>query len=237
MNSNVARLETSFRTLALMGALSLAPCAWAADLKDILKQLGEGARADESSPPCTYRETTTVDELNKEGGVLGSEVRTFDVEVKGMEVTRRDLLSVKKSGQPLADLLQQPRDTKGKKAARGPLHPEAQKDYRFGLTNGPGPDQLTLSIEPLKPSMDRIRGEAVLNTHTSQLQRLRFAPSKVPLLLKSLEMRWEYGDTACGRLPVALETEGEGVAIFIETKFRSRSLLEGHARISRPRTN
>lgn len=218
------------RRLALVGALALSCTAWA-DVKDVLRKLGEVARDQENAAPCSYRETTTVDELDKYGNVKGTEVRTFDVVVKGTEVTRRELISTKATGEPLADLLQQPRDTKGKKAARSPLHPEAQADYKFELNDGPGPDQQTLTIEPLRPSMERLRGEVVVDAKTIKLQTLRFTPSKVPLLLKSLLMRFEYGDTACGRVPVALEVEGQGVDIFIETRFKTKSVLTGHARV------
>ncbi len=66
---------------------------------------------------CTYRETTTVDELGKDGGVAGSELRLFEVEVKGTEVTRRELVTVTKSGAPLADLLELPRDPRASTAS------------------------------------------------------------------------------------------------------------------------
>src|SRR4051812_30084130 len=148
--------------LALFGLLALSPDG-GSDLKGVLQKLGEDARTREEAAACSYKEATTVEELGPDGGVLGSELRSFDVEVKAGEVTRRDLVAVTKSGAPLADLLQQQRNTKGKKPARSPLHPDSQSDYRFELKDGPGPDQQTLSIEPLKPSADRVRGEAVLS--------------------------------------------------------------------------
>ena len=219
--------------VTLLASLVLGSAAHA-DLKAVLKKLGDDARTRESNAACTYRETTTVDELGKDNQVLGTEVRLFEVEVKGTEVTRRDLVSVTKSGEPLADLLEQPRDTKGKKPARSPLHPEAQADYRFELKDGPGPDEQTLTLEPVKPSTERVRGEAVVDARTLALKALRFSPSKTPLLLKSFAMRFEFADTACGRQPRVVEIQGEGIAVFIETKFRTRSVLAGHARVAPP---
>jgi hypothetical protein len=218
------------RTLIL--TLLLASTAQAGDVKAVLKKLGEDAIARENNAPCTYKETTTVEELSREkdSKVLGSEVRLFDVEVKGTEVTRRDVVSVTKSGEPLADLLEQPRDTKGKKPARSPLHPESQVDYRFELKDGPSPEEQTLTIEPIKPNTERVRGEAVVDAKTMQLKTLQFSPSKTPMLLKSFAMRFEFADTACGRQPLMVSLEGEGVAVFVETKFRSKTVLSGHAR-------
>ena len=87
-------------------------------------------------------------------------------------------------------------------------------------------------IEPLKAGGDRVRGEAIVDAK-GQLEVLRVAPSKVPLLLKSIGLRFEFADTACGRQPVVIGLEGEGIAVFIETKFRSRSVLQGHARLKK----
>jgi hypothetical protein len=220
------------RRLALAGVLLLGSLAWAdADPKRVLKVLGEEARGQENAGLCRYRETTTVEELGKEGEVIGSEVRVFEVETRGTEVTRRESVSVKPEGEPLADLLQQPRDTKGPKAARSPLHPQAQKDYRFEVKEGPEAGELTLSIDPVKPSMTRLRGQMVLDARTTKPKTLSFSPSKVPPLLKAFSSRYEYGDTACGRMPVVMENEGEGVDIFVETKFRTRSVLDNHVRV------
>src|SRR5690349_21771812 len=127
----------------LLSALLLAPVCARADLKSVLQKLGEDARARESAPPCRYREATTVDELGPDGKVLGSELRLYDVEIKGTEVLRRDRLSVTKTGEPLADLLQEPREVKAKKPARSPLHPDAQSEYRFELNEGSEPLTLT----------------------------------------------------------------------------------------------
>lgn|GEM_PF-3338277 len=218
------------KTRALL-AIALVGCSAAAapDLKAVMQKLGEDAKAREAAP-CTYREVTTVEELGKNDEVVGAEVRTFDVEVKGQEVLRREVVSVTKSGAELADLLQQQRDTKGKKPARGPLHPESQPDYAFALKPGPG-DSSTVTIEPLKPNAERMRGEAVVNSRL-ELTELRLTPSKVPLLLKSLAMRFEFVDTACGRQPSLVEIQGQGVAVFIDTRFRTKSILGGHAHVA-----
>lgn len=219
----------------MLCALLIPLSAAAADLKEVLRELGQFTEEQEQTARCTYRETTTIEELDKQDRVLGKEIRVFNVEIKGMEVVRRDIVSITPKGQPLDDLLQQPKDTKGRKAARSPLHPEAQADYRFELEEGPGEEELSVRIEPLKPSPARNRGSAVMDASSLKLKRIQLSPSKSPLLLKSLVSTSKYGETPCGWLPVELEAKGEGVAIFIETRFRSHSVLEDFKRVG-PRT-
>lgn len=215
----------------------LAVPARAADLPEVLTALGREAAGQEKTNNCQYRETTTVDELNKEGQVIGSEVRVFDVRVKGMEILQRKTVSVKASGAPLADLLQQPRDTKGRKQSRSPFHPESQKDYRFRLEEGPGEGELSLEVQPLRPSMSRPEGTMVLDAQTLKAKSFAFRPSRVPPLLKTFSSRYEYDDTACGRMPVSIENEGQGVDIFVETKFRTHSVMDRHLRDGAKRPN
>ncbi len=210
--------------------LALLLLAAAPDLKTVMQKLGEDARARENGALCAYREVTTVDELGKDDKVVGSEVRTFDVEIKAGEIMKRDLVSTTKSGEPLADLLAQQKDTRGKKPARSPLHPESQPEYTFELKAGPGESQ-TVTIEPLKPNTERMRGEAVVNAKL-EMTELRLTPSKVPLLLKSLAMRFEFIDTPCGRMASIVEVQGQGVAVFIDTKFHTRSVLQGHSKVA-----
>ncbi len=222
------------RTRIAAIALLVLTTAANADVTSVLKKLGEDAQAREATAPCTFKETTTVDELGKDGQVVGSELRLFDVEVNGAEVVRRELVSTTKSGSELADLLAQPRDTKGKKPARSPLHPQTQGEYDFTLKDGPSPEEQTVDFVPKKPSAERMRGEVIVDARTSAMKSLWVTPSKVPLLLKSFEMRFEFTDTACGRQASVVELKGEGIAVFVETKFRSKSILEGHARVTRP---
>ncbi|MBS1150072.1 MAG: hypothetical protein H6Q89_1770 [Myxococcaceae bacterium] len=216
-------MPSPLHPLALIAAL-----LGAADVGNVLKALGEDARVRERTAPCRYRETTTIEEIDPEGKVLGREVRVFNVQVRGMEVTQRQVVSVKKEGEPLPDLLAQPKERRGKQADRSPLHPQAQPDYQFELNDGPREGEQTVTIEPRTPGKDRVRGHAVVDARTHQLRSLELSPLKVPVVLKSLTTGFEYGDTACGRLPVALWVEGQGIPILIETTFRSRSVLEDH---------
>ncbi len=167
----------------------------APDLKTVLQKLGEDAKAREATAPCTFKEVTTVEALDKNDEVV----------------------------------LQQQKDTKGKKPARSALHPESQPDYVFALKPGTG-DSSTLTIEPIKANSERMRGEADVNAKL-EMTELRLTPSKVPLLLKSLALRFTFTDTACGRQANLVEVNGQGVAVFIDTKFHTRSLLVDHARV------
>ncbi len=196
--------------------------AQAGGLDAVLRKLGEDARSRETAAPCVYRELTTVDELGDDGAVKGSEVRRYEVEVSGAEVTRRDRLEVTKLGEPLADLLVEQKQAKRAKLARSPLHPESQAEYRFSFKDGQ-----TLSFEPLRPDPRRVVGEAQLD-EKGRLVELKVRPSKVPLLLESFSMRFGFADTACGRQAVEVDLDGKGVAVLVETRFRSRTRLEGH---------
>lgn len=194
----------------------------------VLAALGEDARVRELTPHCAYREVTTVEELNDDGSVKGSEVRRYDVEYQGTEVLKRERVDVVKAGEPLADLLVEQRNAKGTKMARSPLHPEAQAQYRFSMK-----DATTVTIEPREVDGKHVFGEAKLDAK-GRLAELSVRPAKVPLLLASFSMRFVFGDTPCGRLAMQVDIEGQGVAVFVETRFRSRTRLEGHALVAPP---
>lgn len=201
--------------------LALLLAAAPTDLPTLLKSLGEDAKRRESTPACAYREVTTVEELGGDAGVKGSEVRTFDVEYEKVDVTKRTAVSTEKQGAPLSDFLVQPPNAKGRKTARSPFHPDVQNQYTFGLAGD------IVTIEPKKPDMERVRGTAKLDDK-GHILVLDVSPSKPPLLLKSVSLRFSFADTPCGRLPIEIDMQGEGVEILIETKFQSRTLLSSH---------
>ena len=202
-------------------------------LPEVLRSLGDEAEKREKAPPCDYREVTLVEELNEDGSVKGSEERVYEGTLTGIEVTRRERRSVTPKGAALADLLQEPKGAKGKKPARSPFHSAMRSQFRFALQDGPAPDTKVVTLEPLKPDPERPRGEAVVRASDGRLEELRVSPSKVPFLLSALSIRFVFSQTACGHMATVIETEGRGDTLLADTRFRSRTVLESHAPVTR----
>jgi len=197
-------------------------------LPDVLRRLGDEAEKREAAGVCAYREVTLVEELGEDGTVTGSEERTYDAELTGITVTKRDKKSVTAKGKPLADLLVEPKNAKGRKPARSPFVAELRPKFRFALEDGPTPELKRVTLEPLKEDVERPRGEAWVRASDGRIEELRVSPSKAPFLLKSVSLRFVFGDTACGHLATLIETEGEGDGVIVDTKFRTRTVLSGH---------
>ncbi len=197
-------------------------------LPDVLRKLGDEAEKREAAGVCAYHEVTIVEELTADGGVKGSEERTYDGELTGVTVTKRERKSLVPKGEPLADLLIEPKDAKGRKPARSPFHSELRPKFRFALEDGPTPELKRVTLEPLKEDVERPRGEAWVRASDGRIEELRVRPSKTPFLLKALSLRFVFSDTACGRVATVIETEGEGDGVIVDTKFRTHTELSGH---------
>ena len=209
--------------------IALALAAAPLELPDVLRRLGDAAEAREAAGRCAYHEVTVVEELASDGTVKGSEERTYQAELEGVTVTRRDKQGVVAKGEPLADLLVEPKGAKGRKPARSPFHPALRPQFRFELKQGPGEALARVTLEPLKPDVERPRGEAVVRRSDGRLEELKVSPSKVPFLLQALALRFVFEDTPCGRLATVIETEGRGEGLIVETRFRTRTVLSAHA--------
>jgi hypothetical protein len=199
-------------------------------LPEILRRLGDEAERREAAPPCTYHEVTLVEDITEDGGVKGSEERVYDGEIHGIEVVKRERLSVTPKGAPLADLLAEPKNAKGRKPARSPFHSAVRSQYRFELADGPTPELKRVRLEPLKPDVERVRGEALVRTADGRIEEMTVSPSNVPLLLESVTLRFVFGDTACGHVAVEIDTEGKGQSLITDTRFRTKTVLSGHKR-------
>ena len=197
-------------------------------LPDVLRKLGDEAEKREAAGTCAYHEVTLVEELGEGGAVKGSEERVYDAEMTGATVTKRERKSVTPKGEALADLLVEPKDAKGRKPARSPFHSELRPKFRFALVDGPTPELKRVTLEPLKEDVERPRGEAWVRASDGRIEELRVSPSKAPFLLKSVTLRFVFGDTPCGRMATLVETNGEGDGVIVDTKFRSRTELSGH---------
>jgi hypothetical protein len=211
--------------------LTLLLLAQAPALPDVLRALGDAAEAREAAGGCAYQEVTRVEELGEDGAVKGSEERTYDDETKGVEVTKRDRTRVKPSGEPLADLLQEPKGAKGRKPARSPFHSAMRSQFRFELKAGPRDGLVTVTLEPLKPDPERPRGEAWVRLADLKLETLKVSPSKPPMLLDALSIEMQFGQTACGWVPTVILSEGRGQAPLLDTRFRTRTVLSGHQKL------
>lgn len=198
-------------------------------LPDVLRSLGDEAEKREKAGACDYREVTLVEELADDGSVKGSEERVYDGTLTGIEVTRREKRSVTAKGEPLADLLVEPKGAKGRKPARSPFHSALRPQFKFALADGPTPELKRVTLEPLKPDAERPRGEAWVRASDGRIEELRVAPSKVPFLLSALSLRFVFSDTACGRLATLIETEGRSDTVIVDTRFRTRTVLSEHA--------
>lgn len=211
-------------TLLLLAQLSL---------PDVLRTLGDEAEKREAAPPCDYREVTLVEELSESGAVKGSEERTYQGTFHGADVTRREKKSVTAKGEPLADLLVEPKNAKGRKPARSPFVAALRPQFKFALEDGPTPELKRVTLEPLKSDAERPRGEAWVRASDGRIEELRVSPSKVPFLLSALSLRFVFGDTACGRVATVIETEGVGDGLIVETRFRSRTVLDQHTVVTK----
>ncbi|MBK7857146.1 MAG: hypothetical protein IPJ65_00725 [Archangiaceae bacterium] len=203
-------------------------------LPDVLRALGDDAERREAAGPCSYHESTTVEELADDGSVKGSEQREYDAVMAAGEVTKRERLSVKATGAPLADLLSEPKNAKGRKPARSPFVSALRPQFKFALEDGPSPELVKVTLEPLKPDPERPRGEAWVRRADLKLVELRLTPSKTPMLLDSMALRFVFDDTGCGRAATLIETQGAGAAPLLDTKFRSRTVLSKHAKAKAP---
>lgn len=197
-------------------------------LPDVLRKLGDEAEKREAAGTCAYHEVTLVEELSPDGAVKGSEERTYDGELTGITVTKRERKSLTAKGEPLADLLVEPKNAKGRKPARSPFVSELRPKFRFALADGPTPELRRVTLEPLKEDVERPRGEAWVRASDGRIEELRVSPSKAPFLLKSLSLRFVFGDTPCGRVATVIETEGEGDGVIVDTRFRTRTVLSAH---------
>src|SRR4051812_1974170 len=159
-------------------------------LPEILRRLGDEAEKREAAPACTYHEVTLVEDLADDGSVKGSEERVYDGEIHGIEVVRRERVSVTAKGAPLSDLLVEPKNAKGRKPARSPFHSAARSQYRFELAPGPSAGLLRVKLEPVKEDVERVRGEAVVRASDGRIEELTVSPSKAPLLLESVTLRF-----------------------------------------------
>jgi hypothetical protein len=197
-------------------------------LPDVLRALGDDAEKREAAPPCTYHESTTVEDLADDGTVKGAEQREYEDELHGVEVVKRERLSVKATGKPLSDLLVEPKNAKGRKPQRSPFVAELRPKFKFALRDGPTPEMVTVTLEPLKPDVERPIGEAWVRRADLKLAELRVSPSKAPMLLDSMSLRFVFGETACGHVATEIVSEGKGRALLVETRFRTRTVLSGH---------
>ena len=142
--------------------------------------LGDEAEARETAGRCSYHEVTLVEELDAAGAVKGSEERTYDGELDGVTVSRRDKKSVTAKGAALADLLVEPKGAKGRKPARSPFHPAQRPQFRFELREGPSPGLARVTLEPLKPDAERPRGEAWVRSSDGRINARRTNRNDAP---------------------------------------------------------
>src|SRR5262249_26069068 len=152
------------------------------------------------------------------------EERVYDGELDGVTVSKRERKSLVAKGEPLADLLVEPKGAKGRKPARSPFHSAMRSQFRFALEDGPSEGLMRVTLEPLKPDVERPRGEAWVRKSDGRIEELRVSPSKAPFLLKTVSLRFVFGDTACGRMATVIESTGEGEGTIVETRFRTRTV-------------
>ncbi len=222
---------------ALVAAVALLSASARAEttLDPLLKKIGEQLAAAQTVPACSMVERTTVEELDSDKKVKASEVHTYRVERSGRE-TKRTRLGVQKGVGALSPRLRPKPDeelSKEEKERRAnfrtPFHLEEQAKYRFSWAQAPENGRATIAFAPHQPEPERGTGVATVDVNTGQLLTMRSKPSKFPPFLSEMDSRMGFADTPCGLLPTRFEMSGEGGLLFLRSRFRFVTVMEGHA--------
>ena len=215
------------KTFTFGAALALtASAARAATLEEMLRAVGELERAHAAAPPCRFTETTTLVELGRDGRELGRETRVYDVVRQGDRIVQHELKSTVASGAELSRPLRNGASTSSQRPHPSPFRPESQRDYVFTLAPASAVGRVRIAFEPKERATERSRGEAELDDR-GRIAWLRLSPSKLPMFLDALDLRFTRAETACGDSPVRVEASGVGGFAFYKIRFRSETSLEG----------
>jgi len=193
-------------------------------LEALLQTLGQ-RELEREARTCRVLERTVVEELDGDGEVKGKVIREYTV-THDRTGPRRTLKSETFEGDPSGMFRQRPKEEKPEPS---PFHPKAQALYRFELEVKPGATTGTLRFTPKKLHERRMKGTAHVDLTSSHILSMKIEPSDYPMGLDALTMNVTLADTACGRQPVRVTTEGEGGILFLRVRFRSDTSLSGHS--------
>ena len=115
---------------------------------------------------------------------------------------------------------------------RSPFEPSEQPKHRFTLVGADpaDPSRLTVRFEPKgKPSQDTSVGEAVVDTATGAILRLRFRPSENPKFVERMDVQMEYGaPTPEGPVLSRVAIDGAGGILFNKKRMKMTLTLSDY---------
>lgn len=218
--------------LLVAGQLETAPppltAAAPVELPKVLERLGAAEALSVDTPsPCRFKDTTTVEELDRKGAVEAREQYLWEIDRRERVV--RTLLEIDKQGD-LSEVLR-PRPEQQDRTYRSAFHPAEQRHFRFRMFGGADPKTMLIQYAPFQPEPDRMTGVAEVDLETMTVKSLAVVPSKMPAFATSLEVRIEFGQTECGHMPLRISTAGEGGFLFYRKRFRSFTLLHDFVKV------
>ena len=215
------------RPLCLLALLTWAtPRPAAAEepaLAQVLARAGE-AEVARGQLACRFTMTSTIEELDRDGKVRGTLIRTYELEQHGYDVPTRKKLSEATTGDGVGMLLrQEPKLDADRRTRMLPFHPDLQAEYRFELKGTDEHGHLRVTFEPKEPDAKRLVGAALLDAETGELAFIEGRPSKLPLFLDQLDYSAEYTKGVCGLQQSGNLAKGIGGLGFIKSRFRART--------------
>ena len=170
--------------------------------------------------------TESVERVTRRGGETEREVIRFVRD--GKDATEREK---KRRAEEKAKPPRKKRSIKI--GAKSPFEATEQPKHRFTLVGADpaDPNRVTIRFEPKgKPSPETSLGEAVVDTETGAIVRLRFRPSDNPKFVDRMEVQMEYGAaTPEGPALSRLCIEGAGGILFVKKRMKMTMTLSDYA--------
>lgn len=198
-------------------------------LAEVLERAG-ASEARRELVDCAFEETTTVEELAKDGTVKGSFTRTHAIALEKGELKSRTTVSESSTGEVSSLLTKEPpppsKADAGKR--RTAFHPTRQQEFRFRLAELGAQGLAKVVYWPKEKSPERAMGTAWLDARTGALVKLEATPSELPAHLDRMALHFDFEDTACGVVAKNVTASGEGGFLLFTMRFRSRTTLSKH---------
>jgi outer membrane lipoprotein-sorting protein len=229
-------------TVILVCTLFGAPSSAEAPSADLMQRLAAHAQA---SKDASANGAVTVkiksEELNKDGTVKSTDVRTMRVSRKGGE-TKTELLSSQKDGvdsteasrKQMLERESKPNDErKGEVKIVSPFAESEQPNHTFTVVgaDAENPKYVRISLAPKEKRGPTIwYGDATVDPERGELVRLSIRPSENPRFVSSMsvDMRFDFMSPK-GRLVSWVKGQGAGGFLMFQKRMRVETLFSAYS--------